>query len=178
MRKDCFTIGGYEDIKRVNRYAKNKVSNHFKIAFGDVEENSLFDKCMTSLTVPSITKVTASLIYNDKEQRLFNLFSYIEDITLDDLFSKKVERITLVRETSDKRTLYTTNFKAKDEEIVFDYYYFALRKETVFSLFRDIKSKEVLPDTFFIDFFKTSGEVLEEDSNKIKMKTYKMDQYR
>ena len=42
--------------------------------------------------------------------RSFNLFSYIEDITLDDLFSKKVERITLVRETSDKRTLYTTNF--------------------------------------------------------------------
>ncbi len=178
MRKDCFTIGGYEDIKRINRYAEKKVSNHFKIAFGDVEENSLFDRCMTSLTLPSITKVTASLNYNDKEQRLFKLFSYIEDITLDDLFSKKVEKITLVRETSKKRTLYTTNFKARDKGIVFDYYYFALRREAILSLFRDIKSKEVLPDTFFVDFFETSGEVLEKDLNKIKIKIYKMDQYR
>ncbi len=141
--KDCYTIGSKADIKRIHTMIQSCDSNmNFKIAFGDVLEDSVFDKCMTSLTIPSMSKVTAILNYED--YRVYDQFSLIQSFTIEDMMIRDIQQLTLIKENLKNGAIYISDMNTVDKvkkNVTVDYLYFAYRLEAISNMYQEVSKK-------------------------------------
>ncbi len=146
--EDCYTIGSNMDIKRVNQrindLEKNECKN-IKVAFGDVLEGCVFDRCISSLTVPSMSKVTAMLTpVGNKDYRIYDQFSLIQTLVIQDMLKKEVKQLTLIKENVKESPIYIADFNTidkKNKNVTVDYLFFANRLEANTILLKEITGK-------------------------------------
>lgn len=145
--EDCYTIGSREDIKRINRRIEKNTQERqsIKVAFGDIMEGSVFDCCTSSLTIPSMSKVSAALLPNcTRDIRVYEQFSLIQDLVIEDMFKRQVQQLTLIKENVNTHAIYISDFNTIDkqkENVNIDYLFFANRLEAVTNLLNEMKQK-------------------------------------
>lgn len=144
---DCYTIGGEVDLNRVNRRIEKEKKNilNLKISFGDIPEDCIFTRCSSSLTVPSMSKLTALLLpTQDREERIYNQFKDIQSLVIKDMFIRNVESLTLIKENMNNSPIYISDFHVftvENKDITLDYIFFSKRKEGISNLFSEIIEK-------------------------------------
>lgn len=144
---NCYTIGSKTDLNRINKRIEKENKNilNLKVAFGDVPEGCIFDRCSSSLTVPSMSKLSALLLpTQDRESRIYNQFKDIQSFVIKDMFTRDVESLTLIKENVCNHSIYISDFHVttlKNKDITLDYIFFSNKQEGISNLFSEMIEK-------------------------------------